>query len=187
MNIEKLYEILLSKKPSDEIKRCEEEIFNFIPELRVCKGFDQKNPWHIYDVYEHTLHVVDGVKPNLLVRLAALFHDIGKPISFNQDDQGIGHFHGHWEESQKIFEEFAKKNNIDDETIYIVSNLIFYHDLNLLKLSDDDIGVVKNIFKEDGLELLFNLKESDLYAHSKKYHSYIEVINKMKERLNYTR
>ena len=187
MDINELYKILVSDKPSEEIIKNEEEIFKLIPELKTCKGFDQNNPWHIYDVYEHTLHVIDGVKPNLLVRLAALFHDIGKPLSYYEDDQGIGHFHGHWVKSQKIFEEFAKKNNIDDETVYIVSNLIFYHDLNLLRLSDDEIEKLHDIFDNDGLELLFDLKESDLYAHTKKYHGYIEVINKMKERLNYTR
>lgn len=184
MDINKLYEILLSDKPSEEIKNNEEKIFDLIPELKVCKGFDQNNPWHIYDVYEHTLHVIDGVKPNILTRLAALFHDIGKPIVYKEDDQKIGHFFGHWIESQKIFESFAKKYNLDEETIYMVSNLIYYHDLNLLKLSDEEIDKVYDIFKDEGLELLFDLKESDLYAHTEKYHGYIEVINKMKDRLS---
>lgn len=44
-----------------------------IPELEKCKNFDQNNPYHIYDVYEHILHVVDGVPQNIYVRLAAFF------------------------------------------------------------------------------------------------------------------
>lgn len=182
MTLDDLYKILLSDKPSDEIIKNEEEIFKMIPELKVCKGFNQNNPWHIYDVYEHTLHVIDGVMPDIRVRLAALFHDIGKPISYNEDDQGIGHFHGHWEESQIIFERFADKYGIDEETKDIVSKLIYYHDLNMLRLNDEQFDQVYEYFKGEGIKLLFDLKVSDLYAHSKKYHDYINVIEKQKER-----
>lgn len=182
MDINKLYEILLSDKPSLEIKKHEEELFEFIPELKVCKGFDQNNPWHIYDVYEHTLLVIDDVPSEIKVRLAALFHDIGKPLSYKEDEHGIGHFHGHWEESQRIFEEFADKYNVDENIKYISSNLIFYHDLNLGKLSDEELDKVFNIFSKENIDLLFDLKRADLYAHAEKYHSYIENIKKQEER-----
>ena len=91
MDIEKLYNILLSDKPSDNILASEKEIFLLIPELENCKGFNQNNEWHIYDVYEHILHVIDNVPSNLNLRLAALFHDIGKPTSFTKDEEGSGH------------------------------------------------------------------------------------------------
>ncbi len=66
-----------------------------LPELVAMKGFDQRTPYHIYDVLEHTAHVVDGVPPYRLVRWAALFHDMGKPACFFSDDDGTGHFYGH--------------------------------------------------------------------------------------------
>ncbi len=66
-----------------------------LPELVAMKGFDQHTPYHIYDVLEHTAHVVDGVPPYRLVRWAALFHDMGKPACFFSDDDGTGHFYGH--------------------------------------------------------------------------------------------
>ena len=66
-----------------------------LPELVAMKGFDQHTPYHIYDVLEHTAHVVDGVPPYRLVRWAALFHDMGKPACFFADDDGTGHFYGH--------------------------------------------------------------------------------------------
>ncbi len=40
----------------------------------------EQNEWHAYDVYGHTLHTVDAAPPgDLVLRLAALFHDVGKP------------------------------------------------------------------------------------------------------------
>lgn len=95
-NLEFLYQVLLSNKPSLLIKETEDVIFEMVPELQNCKGFNQNNEWHIYDVYEHILHVIDEVSPNINMRLAALFHDIGKPSVYIEDGQGVGHFHGHW-------------------------------------------------------------------------------------------
>ena len=65
---------------------------------------EQKNIWHVYDVYEHILHVIDGVPNNITLRLAALFHDIGKPFVYKEDENGVGHFYGHWNKSKEIFE-----------------------------------------------------------------------------------
>ena len=122
MSIEALFNILLINKPSVLIRNNEKEIFRFIPELKQCKGFNQHSIWHPYDVYEHILHVVDNVDDSIELRLAALFHDIGKPETFELDKYGIGHFHGHWFTSKDIFEEFAEKHipdaiNVPNETI----------------------------------------------------------------------
>ena len=76
--MEELFSILMQGKPSEHIKRNEDLIFDMIPELKVCKGFNQNNEWHIYDVYEHILHVVDNVDNDIVLRLTALFHDVGK-------------------------------------------------------------------------------------------------------------
>lgn len=66
-----------------------------LPELVAMKNFEQRTPYHIYDVLEHTAHVLDGVPPYPLARWAALFHDMGKPAAFFTDEDGIGHFYGH--------------------------------------------------------------------------------------------
>ena len=91
-----LFNILLSKEPSRLIKENEEYIFSIIPELKNTKGFNQNNLWHIYDVYEHILHVIDGVPGDLTLRLVALFHDIGKPFTYTVDENNVGHFYNHW-------------------------------------------------------------------------------------------
>ena len=78
MTYNKLLEILLSDDVYDLFKQNEKEIFEIIPELKICKGFEQNSKWHIYDVYEHILHVVSNGENNIYLRLSALFHDIGK-------------------------------------------------------------------------------------------------------------
>lgn len=63
-DVKNLFNILLSDKPSELIKYHEEKIFLLITELEKSKGFNQNNEWHIYDVYEHILHVIDGAPNN---------------------------------------------------------------------------------------------------------------------------
>ncbi len=183
MDIEKLYNILLSDKPSDNILASEKEIFLLIPELENCKGFNQNNEWHIYDVYEHILHVIDNVPSNLNLRLAALFHDIGKPLTYTQDEKGIGHFYGHWEKSKEIFDSFANSHNIDKSLSNLVSNLIYYHDVNISKLSDKELNVLYDKFGIEGIKMLYELKKADLLAQNNKYHYLLEDYKNQKEKI----
>ena len=183
MNIEELFKILLSNNPIKELLNKEEELFKLIPELKICKGFNQNSDWHIYDVYNHILQVISYVPSDLTLRLAALFHDIGKPISYKEDEKGIGHFYGHWEESQKIFNEFAKKNSIDENISFVVSNLIYYHDINIDRLDDIQIENLYNIFKKDGIEKLYKLKKADLLAQNQKYHYILNEYDNQKQKI----
>lgn len=66
-----------------------------IPELEPLMGFRQNNPHHAWDVFTHTAHCVQTVPPELTLRWAALLHDVGKPQTYTEDEQGIGHFKGH--------------------------------------------------------------------------------------------
>lgn len=58
-------------------------------------GFDQHSPHHSYDLYTHVAHVVEKVPGELVLRWAALLHDVGKVPTFTQDETGRGHFYGH--------------------------------------------------------------------------------------------
>jgi tRNA nucleotidyltransferase (CCA-adding enzyme) len=174
MTKEFLFEILISDKPSSLLIKYEDDLFKLIPELKICKGFNQNSDWHIYDVYEHILHVVDNTDNNLSLRLAALFHDIGKPYTYSIDDKGDGHFYNHWSVSVDIFNKFSKKNNIDNSIRLVVSKLIYYHDLNILKADIKTLEEIIDIFSQEDLNLLFNLKRADLLAQNSKY---INILN----------
>lgn len=183
MDYNSLKEILLSDKPSELIKAHESEIFEFIPELKKSKNFDQHNIWHVYDVYEHILHVVDGVPANIISRLTALFHDTGKPDAFTQDENGVGHFYGHWDLSKEIFLSFAAKNNLDENTTNRVSKLIEFHDIRIEQMSDDEIKELVNNFDEEDIKLLFDQKNSDLLAQNSIYHHLLENYKEQRKRV----
>lgn len=183
MNYDSLKEILLSDKPSDLIKEHEGEIFEFIPELKKSKNFNQHNIWHVYDVYEHILHVVDGVPANITSRLTALFHDTGKPAAFTQDRNGVGHFYGHWDLSKEIFLAFATENNLDEAITNRVARLIEYHDIRIETMSDEEIKNIIINFDEEDIDLLFNQKNSDLLAQNSIYHHLLETYKEQKERV----
>ena len=178
MTIKELEKILLEEKPSIQIKQREKEIFELLPELKRCKGFNQQNKWHIFDVYEHILHVIDGVPNDLSLRIAAIFHDLGKPSTFTIDEKGIGHFYGHWQESLNIFNWFIQNHELDKELIKKIQILIYYHDISLDKVNDDTL---QKIGKEN-IKPLYILKRSDLLAQNPEYHGLIEEYDKQEQR-----
>jgi tRNA nucleotidyltransferase (CCA-adding enzyme) len=65
-----------------------------LPELAEGIGVAQ-NVYHAYDVYEHALATVDATEPgDIVLRLAALFHDVGKPQTKTVEN-GFAHFYRH--------------------------------------------------------------------------------------------
>ena len=67
----------------------------WIPEILPMVGFQQHTPYHAYDVWEHTIRTVEAIQPIPVLRFTMLQHDIGKPNTFTQDEQGIGHYNSH--------------------------------------------------------------------------------------------
>lgn len=177
MTYKDIIDILLSKEVYNNLKKYEKEVFELIPELKKCKGFNQNNNWHIYDVYEHILHVVSGVDAIIYLRLAALFHDIGKPITYTEDEKGIGHFYDHWKKSYEIFSNYKNNFGLNNEEKDLIANLIFYHDINIKKLTDKEKITMLNIIGIENIDYLFELKKADLLAQSPQYHSLLKHIN----------
>lgn len=184
MTYEQLVELLLSKNIYNELKQEENKIFKLIPELKQCKGFNQNNKWHIYDVYEHILHVIVKTKENKCLRIAALFHDIGKPLTYTEDENGIGHFYNHWNKSVEVFEKYKDKLSLSKEEKLLISNLIFYHDINIEKLSTEEKNKMLEDIGQNNINLLFSLKKADLLAQNPEYHYLLENITKQEENIN---
>lgn len=97
-----------------------------IPELAPTVDFEQHSPHHAYDVYTHTAQVVAAVPPDITMRLAALLHDIGKPVTFTQDENGRGHFYGHAQVSAKMADEVLLRlrapNNVREQVVFLISH-----------------------------------------------------------------
>lgn len=101
----------------------------FIPELKDMFDFPQNNPWHIWDVFGHTIHAVEYCdSDDLTVRLAVFFHDFGKPHSYQDGEDGIRHFKGHGKVSADMTDSIMKRLRFDNETRNNVVELVYYHD-----------------------------------------------------------
>lgn len=183
MTIDILMDMLHQDKPSVVLRNNEEMLFEYIKELRLCKGFKQNSVWHQYDVLEHIYHVIDNTPNNEMIRLAALFHDVGKPFVYTEDEDKNGHFFNHWNVSRDIFVRFVERNNIDSDISTVVSNLILYHDKNLANLTDEEEKVILNTFDNQQLEMLFELKKADLLAQNEKFHYLIDDYEKQKQKM----
>ena len=140
----------------------------FIPEILPMVGFDQRNKHHIYDVWQHTIRVIDGVPPKDYLRLAALFHDMGKPPAFAIGEDGQGHFHGHPKISCQIAGEALSYFNSDNDTRHKVLELVKHHDT---PVPTDKKGV-KRFLNRMGEDLFFDLvalARADNLAQSPEY------------------
>jgi len=131
-----------------------------IPQIRDSVGFDQKNKYHIFDVYEHSARAVENVDAVLHLRLAMLFHDIGKPFCFTVDENGQGHFKGHAKLSVDIAEKALNALKYDNATKDKVLMLVKYHDAVI----EDDERLIKrwlNRLTPEGFFDLLKVKKAD--------------------------
>lgn len=118
---------LLESCPSAFLRENKEWLFSLVPEFKECDGFNQHTQWHQYDVLEHIFHVVDATEPQLVMRLAALFHDVGKPFVFFIDEKGIGHAYGHEQKSLEIWQRVMDSFEITDQEKEEISWIIARH------------------------------------------------------------
>jgi tRNA nucleotidyltransferase (CCA-adding enzyme) len=101
-------------------------IHQILPELLPSVGFEQ-NDFHTEDVYRHTLTVVSRAERELSVRLAALFHDIGKPASSSVGEDGRRHFYMHEEIGADIGEHVMQRMKFSHDQVSDVKKLVQYH------------------------------------------------------------
>lgn len=123
-----LNRLLLGACAGSALVECVDVLCAVLPELVAMKGFEQKSPYHVYDVLKHTAKVIDGVPPYSLVRWAALFHDMGKPSAFFTDEAGVGHFYAHPDLSVPIARGVMQRLTFSQATIKRVLTLVERHD-----------------------------------------------------------
>lgn len=133
----------------------------FIPEFKSCVGFEQKNRHHIYDVYTHILKALEQSKPDAVIRLALLFHDIAKPKVAHFDEDGEQHFYSHPKISAEMTEQIMTRLRFDNETKNKVVTLVKFHDSPIMLNDADkpDRKRLKRIMSQIGKDLIFDLIE----------------------------
>jgi tRNA nucleotidyltransferase (CCA-adding enzyme) len=134
-------------------------ICEFIPELRAAVGFNQKNPFHAYDVYTHSVKAISAADGDLYVKLALFFHDIGKPACFTEDEHG-GHFYGHQDISANITEIALRRLHAGNETTAIVTRLVKEHH-KVIQNSEKGIRRLLSSLGEENARRLIALRRGD--------------------------
>ena len=183
---EEFCKILLTSKPSKGLTLLEESglLEIILPEIQSLVNFDQRTPYHNKDIFKHTLHCLDNIENNLILKLSALFHDVGKPKCFTLDEKGFGHFYGHNNESEKLTINILKRLKFDNDTIKSISILVKEH-INILVNPKD--SAIKKLINRVGIDLIFDLyklQKADIKASTPPFLlldniSYLE--NKTKE------
>jgi len=138
------------------------QLLGFIlPELQKAVGFNQQNQHHDKDIFEHTLAVVENCPTSLNIRIAALLHDIAKPLCFTTDEDGIGHFYGHDKKGVILCLQILKRLKFDNQSVSRISLLVKEH-MNVLEKPTD--ASVKRLINRVGVDLipdLFALQRAD--------------------------
>lgn len=138
----------------------------YILEFSDCVGFAQNNPYHIYDVFSHTIHALESCSSDdSIVKLAVLFHDIGKPACYSEDENGAGHFYRHAaagaDMTAKIMDRLGFEKDIREKT----AQLIHYHDAVFKPNGKNIRKWLKKIGKEQFERLLY-VRRADIMGHN---------------------
>jgi poly(A) polymerase len=97
----------------------------FLPELRAMRL--EQDPVHTHkDVLGHTIAVVRNTSPDLRVRLAALFHDVGKPKTRSFASGSVS-FHHHEVVGARMTEERLRALKYPNDVVEDVTKLVYLH------------------------------------------------------------
>lgn len=182
---EELDRILLSKNPSRGISMLFQlGIMKYVlPELMSMAVFDQFNPHHDKDVLGHTLEVLEHVPDKLHLRLAALFHDSGKPQTFTVDRNGVGHFYGHEDKSVEIARKALERLKYDNKTIHKVTKLISYHMVSTDMKNELKMKKLINRLGQENINDLIELKIADFVSKPETSSKKLFDINAFRDRM----
>lgn len=185
---DELGKILLLSTPSKAIRlfKITGILDEVLPELKPLVNLKQ-NAYHKDDAFYHTLEVLDNTPPELIRRLSALFHDIGKAATRTEKNGKI-QFLGHANVSAEIAKEVLKRLKYPNEVIDKVAKISKYH-MDLKSAGPDaetlsDKTLRKFIFRVSSeLEPLLDVMHADNISHSEAS-SMPRQIAKIRERIS---
>ena len=144
----------------------------FIPELAECRGVEQGS-FHHFDVLDHSFLVCNACPAgmeHIHIRLAGLFHDIGKPATRKQAADGSYTFYRHEAMSEKITRNIMRRlkysNAEIEKTAHLVAQHMFHYDP-----SWTDAAVRRFIVRvgKENIDDLFALRKADVFGLTGSY------------------
>ncbi len=152
-----LQQILLDDDIVSSINNNMNDLLTLIPELKNMMGFEHRHPHHHLDVWNHTLLALSLSKKDFDIRLSLLLHDIGKPFSY-QEEEDVRHFKHHAEESEKMARTILERLGYPEKYIDEICFLIGSHDTPI----DDDLVN----YHYDLSVKLYEVQRCDALAHN---------------------
>lgn len=143
-------------------------IAEFLPEIRPMFDLDQKNDYHVYDVWQHSLHVVAQIPADPVLRLIAFFHDIGKPSTMTVTEEDWGHFYGHEQASTEIANSILRRLRYDNDTRKTVTSVIDAHKI-VFQPTEKHARRCLNRLGEECLRMLIELELADVKSQNPKF------------------
>ena len=160
---DELRRMLTSERPRRAIELLDagELLEVILPEVAACKGVPQSG-YHTHDVYGHTLLTVERVPGDIVLRLAALFHDVGKPPTATPD----GAFTGHENVGAELARSALERLRFSQKEIETVVKLVRLHLRPVYYRSEWTDGAVRRLARDAGQELdrLMALARADVGA-----------------------
>ncbi len=153
------------------------------PELLATVGCEQ-NKWHAYDVWGHTMGVLDAMRPDPVLRVAALLHDVGKPKTRVLSDKTSDYtFYDHERVGAGIAEKILTRLRFSNEERARVVGLVRHH---LICYSDDwTDAAVRRWLRRVGVPLapdLYALGVADVLGKGRDVTAEIEAVRRLEER-----
>lgn len=148
-----------------------------IPPLGAEIGYDQGSKYHNSTLWEHTARAVEAAPPTAEMRLAMLFHDIGKPSCRSVGEDGECHYYGHGEASARMTEEILRVLKCDNATRERVAEIVKYHDIPV----DTSHKYIKRQLAKHGAEVFADIMYAHIADDSAKYDFCRERIPKARE------
>lgn len=134
--------ILCGRYAADVIDENKTSIAWVIPEIIDMVGCEQNNPYHVEDVFQHTLSAMRNMSTSNIfpaewvddyVRCVLFFHDIGKPKSKSTDENGCDHFYHHAAKSAEITYDILTRLRFNSKDRDIIVELVKITIWNLLR------------------------------------------------------
>ncbi|MCX8056518.1 MAG: CCA tRNA nucleotidyltransferase [Ignavibacteria bacterium] len=191
--VDEFFKIMMSDKPSIGLALMyKTKVLEFLyPEIANMAGVEQRKEYHHKDVFWHTLEVVDKVAEksnNLWLRLAALFHDIAKPLTKAYDEKVGWTFHGHEELGARMVKKLFIKYKFPLYKIDYIEKLIRLH-LRPIALVDEQVtdSAVRRLIVAAGedLEDLITLCRCDITSKNpEKIKTYQQNYDKVVQKIH---
>ena len=151
-----------------------------IPEFKATYDFNQCNPHHNLDLFNHIINVVSKVPADLELRYSALLHDIAKPVVQTFDEKGIAHYKTHEIVGADMARDILTRMKLPVKLIDTVVEIIKKHMILYKDITDKKFN---KLLSEMGYDNLWRLIEHSIADNSSKNNEVVSTENDLHERL----